>query len=50
MTATLSFTPLYGAKSGDPVCFVLKLGSVTILLDCGWDEQFNEVLLEPLIK
>jgi cleavage and polyadenylation specificity factor subunit 2 len=50
MTATLQFRPLYGAKSDDPFCFLLKIGSVTVLLDCGWNEQFDLGLLQPLLQ
>lgn len=50
MTATLQFRPLYGAESDDPFCFLLKIGSVTVLLDCGWNEQFDLQLLQPLLQ
>jgi cleavage and polyadenylation specificity factor subunit 2 len=49
MTVGLQFTPLYGAEGG-AICCLLRIGSVNILLDCGWDDQFDEQLLEPLIK
>ena len=42
------FQPLYGAQTDGPVCFVLETDSVTILLDCGWDETFDINILEPL--
>eukprot|EP00882_Tetradesmus_deserticola_P025770 GHRQ01028334.1.p4 GENE.GHRQ01028334.1~~GHRQ01028334.1.p4 ORF type:complete len:124 (+),score=33.84 GHRQ01028334.1:433-804(+) len=50
MTATLQFRPLYGAKSVDPFCFLLKIGRITVLLDCGWNERFDLRLLQPLIQ
>ena len=32
------FFSLYGAQADGPICYMLETDSVTILLDCGWDE------------
>ena len=42
------FQPLYGAQADGPVCYMLETDSVTILLDCGWDETFDTGTIEPL--
>eukprot|EP00775_Hariotina_reticulata_P011969 gene11969-12112_t len=47
----LTFTPLYGVQSNEPQCYLLRLGNdLTVLLDCGWDEQFDTGLLDPLLR
>eukprot|EP00823_Brevimastigomonas_motovehiculus_P006165 TRINITY_DN4974_c0_g1_i1.p1 TRINITY_DN4974_c0_g1~~TRINITY_DN4974_c0_g1_i1.p1 ORF type:complete len:729 (+),score=157.35 TRINITY_DN4974_c0_g1_i1:99-2285(+) len=46
----ISLTPLYGAGPDEPCCYLLRLENFTILLDCGWDEQFDEETLQPLKK
>lgn len=38
------------ATADGPVCCLLRIGPATILLDCGWDENFDLELLEPLLK
>lgn len=50
MTAVINFTPLYGASENEPFCSVLQIDDYRILLDCGWDERFDEAMLEPLRK
>ncbi len=42
-------TPLCCAAGQQPLCFLLRVGGVTFLLDCGWDEAFSVELLQPLI-
>ena len=42
------FQPLYGAQADGPICYMLETDSVTILLDCGWDETFDTGTIEPL--
>ncbi|CAM9432532.1 unnamed protein product [Chrysoparadoxa australica] len=49
----VGLTNLYGCfedsgHGSGPVCSVLELRNVTILLDCGWDINFDETLLDPL--
>ena len=46
--STLTVTPLYGAHSADPPCYLLEIDDFTILLDAGWTEAFDVALLEPL--
>ena len=46
--STLTVTPLYGAHSADPPCYLLEIDDFTILLDAGWTEAFDVALLESL--
>ncbi|GJQ11305.1 hypothetical protein GpartN1_g3096.t1 [Galdieria partita] len=49
MSSILRFTPLYGVKTEDlAVCYLLEVDDFRILLDCGWNDHFDETLLEPL--
>lgn len=48
--AYLRFTPVYGVKSNEPYCYLLNIGTATVLLDCGLNDSFDVALLEPLIK
>ena len=41
-------TPLMGAHSDGPVASVLELGAFTILLDCGWAQDFDTEDIENL--
>ncbi|GAB5032858.1 cleavage and polyadenylation specificity factor subunit 2 [Nannochloropsis oceanica] len=45
----LTFRILYGAQDNEPLCYLLKVGEATILLDCGWDVQLDESMLESLL-
>jgi cleavage and polyadenylation specificity factor subunit 2 len=42
------FQVLYGAEGDGPVSYLLETDGVVILLDCGWDERFDETMLAPL--
>eukprot|EP00762_Andalucia_godoyi_P005724 ANDGO_06425.mRNA.1 Cleavage and polyadenylation specificity factor subunit 2 len=45
----VSFRALFGHRNnGGPVSHLLKVEGCTILLDCGWNEDFDPTLLEPL--
>jgi len=51
MTAIVRFTSLYGSCSLSLArCSLLEVDGFKILLDCGWDERFDPLLLEPLSK
>ena len=41
-------TPLYGCFGSDPLAYLLKVNDTTVLLDCGWNTDFDLSLLEPL--
>lgn len=46
----LRFTPLYGANSSEAFCYLLTIGTATVLLDCGWKEPYDLTALEPVVK
>lgn len=48
MTVELAFRALYGVHGGQPLCYLLRVGGFTLLLDCGWTDAFDTQLLEPL--
>ena len=50
MSSLVKFTPLCGAKSEQPLCYLLEIDEACILLDCGWDETFDVRLLRQLLK
>lgn len=45
---SFKFTPLYGVMGRGPLSYVLQIGELTFLLDCGWDECLSEELAAPL--
>eukprot|EP00743_Colponemidia_sp_Colp-15_P004992 GILK01005378.1.p1 GENE.GILK01005378.1~~GILK01005378.1.p1 ORF type:complete len:776 (-),score=169.28 GILK01005378.1:97-2331(-) len=52
MTAVIRFTPILGTSGDSPFCYLLQIDECTLLLDCGWTENFNVAdlaSLEPLI-
>ncbi|KDO26595.1 hypothetical protein SPRG_07999 [Saprolegnia parasitica CBS 223.65] len=47
----ITFTPLYGVQSAEPsCCYLLEVDDICILLDCGWTDDFDVGLLEPLAR
>lgn len=50
MSCSIKFTPLLGTGPEQPVCGLLEVGGARLLLNCGWSEQFEEALLEPVIR
>ena len=44
----IQFTPLSGAYNEDPLCYILEIDDFCILLDCGWDDNFD--INSPHIK
>ncbi|DBA85072.1 TPA: hypothetical protein ACH3X2_005797 [Trebouxia sp. C0005] len=48
MGSQIKFTQLYGATYDSPLCSLLEINSFTFLLDCGWTEEFDVKLLDPL--
>jgi len=45
---SFKFTPLYGVMGRSPLCYVLQVGELHLLLDCGWDGCLSEELIQPL--
>ncbi|KAF5840626.1 beta-lactamase-like protein [Dunaliella salina] len=50
MGCAIKFTPLLDLGPEQPVCGLLEIDNVTLLMNCGWSEQFDEQLLEPVIS
>ncbi|KAJ5072069.1 cleavage and polyadenylation specificity factor subunit 2 [Anaeramoeba ignava] len=48
MNSIIQFTPLYGVYNNGPICFLLEIDDFTFLLDCGWSEDFDITILQPL--
>ena len=48
MGSCIKYTQLYGATDGSVLCSLLQVGSFSFLIDCGWTEDFDVTLLEPL--
>lgn len=48
MTSNLRFTPLYGGGKYEPMCYLLEIDDAKLLLDCGWDYEFNLETIAPL--
>ena len=54
MGASMRFTPLLDTGAVSPSAHLLQLAtgtehSVTLLLDAGWDERFDESAVSPLL-
>jgi hypothetical protein len=50
-SAQITFKPLYGAgNKHEPLCYLLCVDELTILLDCGWNDQFSLDTIAPLVK
>ena len=50
MSNRFSYEVLYGETTKGPVSGILRVENLTILLDCGWDDDYNTELLEPIEK
>lgn len=48
MGSRIAFKSLYGSGPESALCSVLDLNGFRILLDCGWTEDFDVALLDPL--
>ncbi|KAK9816483.1 hypothetical protein WJX72_000827 [[Myrmecia] bisecta] len=49
MGTQIKFTPLLGALSEGPLCFLLEVKDFTFLLDCGWNDRYNPAALQPVL-
>lgn len=43
------FVPLIGVHSRQPLSYLLEVEGFTFLLDCGWNDAYNTLLLQPLV-
>jgi cleavage and polyadenylation specificity factor subunit 2 len=46
----IRFTPLSGGHSLAPPCYLLEIGGIKLLLDCGWCDPFDVEMLKPLLR
>ena len=42
------FTPVYGVGEDEPLCYQLEVNNIVILIDCGWNLDFDPATIEPL--
>jgi hypothetical protein len=43
------FVPLIGVHSRQPLSYLLEVEGFTFLLDCGWNDAYDTLLLQPLV-
>ena len=48
MTSIIKLTAISGAKDESPPCYLLQVDELKILLDCGWDENFDPDFIKEL--
>ena len=46
MTSIIKFTALSGAHDESPPCYLLQVDEFRFLLDCGWDENFSNKVVD----
>ncbi|BBN04094.1 cleavage and polyadenylation specificity factor subunit 2 [Marchantia polymorpha subsp. ruderalis] len=47
-SSSVQITPLSGAHSESPLCYLLEVDGFRFLLDCGWTDAFDVAQLQPL--
>jgi len=50
MTSIIRLTPVSGGGEETPHCYLLDVDGFNILLDCGWDSNFNMEFIKELKK
>ncbi|KAK6644493.1 hypothetical protein RUM43_000760 [Polyplax serrata] len=50
MTSIIKFQAISGAMDESPPCFILQVDEFRFLLDCGWDEKFDQDYMKELKK
>ncbi|KAF7990811.1 hypothetical protein HCN44_000616 [Aphidius gifuensis] len=48
MTSIIKLHAISGALDESPPCYILQIDELRILLDCGWDENFNQDFIKEL--
>ncbi|KAF5190062.1 Cleavage and polyadenylation specificity factor subunit [Thalictrum thalictroides] len=48
MGTSVQVTPLGGAYNENPLSYLISIDGFNLLVDCGWNDRFDESLLEPL--
>uniref|UniRef100_A0A182T530 Cleavage and polyadenylation specificity factor subunit 2 n=1 Tax=Anopheles maculatus TaxID=74869 RepID=A0A182T530_9DIPT len=50
MTSIIKMHAISGAMDESPPCYILQVDDVRILLDCGWDEKFDQGFIKEIKK
>ncbi|KFB52768.1 hypothetical protein ZHAS_00021031 [Anopheles sinensis] len=50
MTSIIKLHAISGAMDESPPCYILQVDDVRILLDCGWDEKFDQSFIKEIKK
>ena len=48
MTSIIKLNAISGAFDESPPCYILQVDELRILLDCGWDEKFDQDFIKEL--
>lgn len=48
MTSIIKLHAISGAMDESPPCYVLQVDDFRILLDCGWNENFDQEFMKEL--
>ncbi|PIA49419.1 hypothetical protein AQUCO_01300318v1 [Aquilegia coerulea] len=48
MGTSVQVTPLCGAYNEHPLSYLVSIDNFNFLIDCGWNDRFDEALLQPL--
>jgi cleavage and polyadenylation specificity factor subunit 2 len=48
MTSIIKLHAISGAMDESPPCYILQVDDFRILLDCGWDENFDPEFMKEL--
>ncbi|XP_055677061.1 probable cleavage and polyadenylation specificity factor subunit 2 [Lutzomyia longipalpis] len=48
MTSIIKLHAISGAMDESPPCYLLQVDEVRILLDCGWDEKFDQKFIKEI--
>jgi cleavage and polyadenylation specificity factor subunit 2 len=48
MTSIIKLHAISGAMDESPPCYILQVDDFRILLDCGWDEKFDQEFMKEL--
>lgn len=49
-SSSIRFKPLLGVGGEEPLCYLLQIDDFRILLDCGWDDEFDPNQLSEVAK
>ncbi|XP_050099981.1 probable cleavage and polyadenylation specificity factor subunit 2 [Anopheles aquasalis] len=50
MTSIIKLHAVSGAMDESPPCYILQVDDVRFLLDCGWDEKFDQAFIKEIKK